>query len=67
MYQGSKKLPSLKRRSSRLSLVFWGVSVFPWLGILSCVVILLITIETSDIIQVFACYADNVGGIDIGG
>ena len=47
--QGSKELQSSKWRSSRLSLVFWGVSVLPQLKTLCRVVTLLVIIETSDL------------------
>ena len=40
----------------RLSLVFWGVSVFCYLKTLCYIVIILVTIETSDMILLFLDY-----------
>ena len=57
-FQGSKELQSSKWRSSRRP---------SWLGTLCRVVTLLVTVETSDMTQVLASRAGNVGGIDIGG
>lgn len=37
----------------RLSLVFWDIFVFFWLGILYCIVTLLVIVEISNITQVF--------------
>ena len=52
-------LVSSTRRLSRLSLVFC-VAVFPWLGTLCRVVTFLVTVETSDMTQIFASRAGNV-------
>ena len=52
-------LESSTRRLPRLSLVFC-VAVFPWLGTLCRVVTFLVTVETSDMTQIFASRAGNV-------
>ena len=59
------RLVSLTRRLPRLSLVFCVIIYF-YLNILCCVVTFLITIETSDMIQVLASRASNVKSIDTG-
>ena len=53
-------LVSLTRRLLRQSLVFWGVSVFPWLGTFCFKVSLLVTVETSEMTQVFASRTGHV-------
>ena len=52
-------LVSSTRRLSRLSLVFC-VAVFPWLGTLCRIMTFLVTVETSDMTQIFASRAGNV-------
>ena len=56
-------LVSSMQRLPRRSLVFY-VAIFSCLETLCHVVIFLVTVETSDMAQVFASRAGNVGGMD---
>ena len=59
-------LVSSMRRLPRLSLVFC-VAVFPWLETFYCIVTFWVAVETSEMTQVLASHAGNVGSIDTDG
>ena len=57
--------PVIDAEVAKLPLVFWGFSFR--LGILSCVVTILVAVETGDMTQVIASSTGSVGRVDTGG
>ena len=53
------------QKSSKLSLVFWVIFVFPWFGTFSCIVIYLIAIVINNLRKIFLVFLFFDSGINI--
>ena len=66
----SRIAPGINARNSfqcNLQSIVFCIAVLPWLKTSCCVMIFLVTVETSNMTLVLASCTSNVGGIDNGG